>query len=206
MADSKALFLTHGALMFLAFGVFFPLAIIAVKALRGSTRRFVAVHIALNVLGWILATIAIIIAYAKFDAMDTMHARIGTTVIILVWLQPFAALLRPKVGTPIRPFWFVLHWLFGTGIIVLGWANIFFGIDIYRDTGFAGKARNIYILYGVWIGILGLIILFLDKLPQLPGMARGDNDVKPGVNGHPTIPKVGGPTKEYHTEAPANVV
>jgi hypothetical protein len=126
--------------MFLAFGVFFPLGVIAVKALNRFTRHYVRIHIATQALGFILATDGVATAYARFQAMDTMHGRIGAAVVGLFWLQPFGALLRPALGTPLRPYWFVLHWLVGTGIIILGWANIFFGIDIYKGTGLTGKA------------------------------------------------------------------
>lgn len=131
--------------MFLAFGVFLPIGVAAIKALNPLhnplTRHQVRIHIAIQAIGYVLATAGAAIAYARFVAMETMHGRIGTAVLALVWVQPFGALLRPPRGAPLRPYWFALHWFIGTAIIVLGWANIFFGIDIYRSTYLTGKAK-----------------------------------------------------------------
>jgi hypothetical protein len=167
--------------MFLAFGVCFPFGIIAVRFLRNVTRHYVWLHIAIQALGFILATIGVILAYARFpsDSINLMHSRIGAAVVALVWLQPIPALFRPKKGSPVRPFWFVVHWLCGVGVIVLGWVNIFFGIDIYKAI-FGTKANNIYILYSVWISVVGIAYLFLDRLPYIRDQARVESsELKP---------------------------
>lgn len=46
-------------------------------------------------------------------------------------------------GTAIRPAWFAVHWLFGTAAIILGWFNIFKGLDEYVGNWPSGGERKV---------------------------------------------------------------
>lgn len=44
-------------------------------------------------------------------------------------------------GTTSRPIWFVAHWLFGITAVVLGWFNIFKGLDEYIQAWAGGERK-----------------------------------------------------------------
>jgi len=46
-------------------------------------------------------------------------------------------------GAAIRPAWFTVHWLFGTAAIILGWFNIFKGLDVYVQSWPIGGERKV---------------------------------------------------------------
>lgn len=50
-------------------------------------------------------------------------------------------------GSAVRAAWYVVHWLFGTALVILGWFNIFKGLDEYIQSWAGGerKVRSITI-------------------------------------------------------------
>lgn len=44
-------------------------------------------------------------------------------------------------GVMFRPYWYVVHWLFGTTMIILAWFNIFKGLDIYVGSWIVGELK-----------------------------------------------------------------
>ena len=81
----------------------------------------------------ILSTISFAIAVNKFQVipLDSTHVKLGVAIMCLIWLLPLLSFVRPRRGSTIRPVWYFVHWLFGTTAILLGWFNIFKGLDLY---------------------------------------------------------------------------
>jgi hypothetical protein len=50
-------------------------------------------------------------------------------------------------GSGVRPAWYFVHWLFGTAAIILGWFNIFKGLDVYAGNWPVGGERKV----SLWI-------------------------------------------------------
>lgn len=48
-------------------------------------------------------------------------------------------------GSAIRAAWYVVHWLFGTTLVILGWFNIFKGLDEYIQS-WAGGERKVRLI------------------------------------------------------------
>lgn len=62
---------------------------------------------------------------------DSLHAKLGVAVFILMCLQPVMAILRPHKGNLYRPIWYLCHWMFGTSAVILGWYEIYTGLALY---------------------------------------------------------------------------
>jgi hypothetical protein len=177
-------FQAHGWLMWLAFGIFLPLGVLISKFGQNYFSQWFWTHVSLQVTGVILSTIAFVIAVQKFEVTtwDNTHVKLGLAVMVLVWFQPLSALIRPRRGTPVRPSWYAVHWLFGTAAIVLAWFNIFKGLDAYVESWPSGGERKAsYILWGINVGILAFLYLFLDRLSYIRLQAK-DVDFKSSKN------------------------
>lgn len=59
-----------------------------------------------------------------------------------------------------RPAWFMLHWLIGMAAIILGWFNIFKGLDEYVGSWPSGGERKVRLAFVVANDVIHF--LFLD--------------------------------------------
>ncbi|CAM6087157.1 unnamed protein product [Calypogeia fissa] len=157
----------HGLLMYAAFAVFFPLGVFGVRYARyhNRFRHWFQFHWALQVLGVFLATGAVSIALRQFEnTRDTTHGCIGFVLTFLILLQPIFALFRPDEDSEYRGYWEFSHWLIGTGGIILGWVNIFKGLDLYfEDWPGAGSQLILTVLFTVQVTIIGFLYLLFDR-------------------------------------------
>ncbi|KAH9546636.1 hypothetical protein CY35_12G109200 [Sphagnum magellanicum] len=145
----------HGWLLWLAFGVFFPAGVLVV--------------------GVAAATVGLAIGLRKFDALhDSLHAELGLAIGCLIWAQPLVALLlRPKKGQSLRAVWYASHWLIGTGAILLGWFNIFLGLDLFfSDYPEEGTGKWLKTAFSVQVAVVSFVYLFPDF----------SSNVEPGIN------------------------
>lgn len=131
----------HGWLMCLSMGLLMPVAIILIRFSRGyresgdlkNVRTLVYVHTIIQVVAVLTVICSAAVAVTKFDNSFTYtHERLGLALWILVWLPPLVGLIRPNHGVTTRPIWYALHWLVGTGAVILGWYNIYTGLHAYE--------------------------------------------------------------------------
>ncbi|KAH8946527.1 hypothetical protein BDL97_12G100100 [Sphagnum fallax] len=128
-----------------------------------------------SVVGVAAATVGLAIGLRTFDALhDSLHAELGLAIGCLIWAQPLVALLlRPKN-----------HWLIGTGAILLGWFNIFLGLDLFfSDYPEEGTGKSLKTAFSVQVAVVSFVYLFLERLPHVCAQSRSSSsNVEPGIN------------------------
>ncbi|GAQ79917.1 hypothetical protein KFL_000410160 [Klebsormidium nitens] len=155
----------HGWMMWVAFGVLFPLGIMTARYGKRWDPYWFWAHVGIQILAVCVATAAGGIALARFKSGPLLHKNVGLSVLILIWIQPVLGLLRPHKGTLLRLPWFFLHWLLGTTAVVLAWINIFWGLDRYRFR-FGNTLRVWYVLWAIILSFWAFLYLFLATWPE----------------------------------------
>lgn len=95
------------------------------------------------------ATAGIAIGLKEFAALaDSTHVKLGLALGLMIWLQFLLAFVRPRKGGCGHQIWYFSHWLLGTGSVILGWFNIFKGLDLcvidWPDAGRLQVGVDIY--------------------------------------------------------------
>jgi hypothetical protein len=157
----------HGLMMYAAFAVLFPLGVFGVRFARYQPRfrHWFQYHWIVQSGGVFLTTGAVSIALRQFEhTRNTTHGYTGFVLIFLVLLQPILALFRPEEGGDLRKYWEFFHWVIGTGGVILGWVNIFKGLDLYFvDWPGAGSQLIMTILFTIQVTIIGFFYLLFDR-------------------------------------------
>jgi len=165
----------HGFLMWASMGFLMPIAIILIrmsKAARkqGSSRRLELLfylHVILQTLAVILATVGAILSLFKFNnKFQYTHQRLGLGLYIILWLQPIVGLLRPERGMKGRSFWYFVHWLLGTGGLILGIVNTYSGFHSYEFRN-STSLKTVNILFSIEVSFIALFYLIQDRWDYL---------------------------------------
>eukprot|EP00897_Mesotaenium_endlicherianum_P007415 jgi/Mesen1/6701/ME000343S05872 len=139
---AKKWYLIHGWLMYAAFGVLMPLAIFVSRFGKPYFKFWLHVHRALNILAVVAIVISFSVAVNKDLAggiqIDNIHVVLGIAIFCAVGLQVLLALIKPKVGSRPRVFWYAIHFTLGVGSVALGWVNIYSGFGYYKETWNSG--------------------------------------------------------------------
>jgi len=140
------LFAIHGILQVLTFVILFPIGIFIALFREKIGKNWFILHVTIQSLASLnvfLALIVINIALKnkekkeKKEKEDTesnkkpsLHVRIGTVIIYLVIFQLlWATIMRHIIS---RPIWYIIHILTAITIIILGWINIYYGMNHYK--------------------------------------------------------------------------
>ncbi|CAM6127941.1 unnamed protein product [Calypogeia fissa] len=158
----------HAWLMWSSFGFLFPLGVILIRfnrSQRDPTRGFVSsgraricyyVHIIVQCSAVCLATAGVFTLVKAIGAKFSItHTRLGWSLWMLIVLMPVIGIVRPTKGQPSRPYWYFIHWLIGTGAVVLGFVNIYIGISLYQF--FIKPIRSLDIAFSVQVALMGLV-------------------------------------------------
>lgn len=162
----------HAILMLIGWGALLPLGVILANTLRTLGPVWFALHRIIQIIGLALATAGVAIALSKFEGLedDHKHRRLGLTVMVLGWLQPFNALIRPhppkddERKSALRWAWEIFHKGIGYVTLVLACITIFWGLELAETFGGLMEDHETYrsayigvlIALGVlWAGLLG---------------------------------------------------
>eukprot|EP00892_Ulva_mutabilis_P009568 jgi/Ulvmu1/6984/UM033_0042.1 len=128
----------HAALMLIGWGILIPLGVIMAASLRtvGPKSMWFQLHRATQSVALLLATIGFFLAIAKFDSLPEgdSHKQLGIVVMVLGWLQPLNALIRPhppqegEKRSFLRIAWQFAHRIIAWAAIGLSISTIFRGI------------------------------------------------------------------------------
>lgn len=165
----------HAGLMLLSWGVLLPLGAIMAATLKtfGPKSMWFQLHRATQTLGLLLATVGFFLAVAKFDSLPSgdSHKRFGIVVMVLGWLQPINALVRPhppesgEKPTVLRRVWEFVHHVVGWVCVGLAVSTIVQGLSHAKTyEGLSDnylKLRNGYIVVGVLLAVLLAVMLTL---------------------------------------------
>lgn len=163
-----------------------------------ATCRF-ALHRIIQIIGLALATAGVAIALINFELDHThKHRRLGLTVMILGWLQPFNALIRPhppkddERKSALRWAWEILHKGVGYATILMAIVVIFWGLELAETGGGLREDHDTYrssyigvlIALGVlWIGLLAFHFVNARRIkkskPAKPSSDGSDGVQKP---------------------------
>ncbi|CAM6128751.1 unnamed protein product [Calypogeia fissa] len=164
----------HGWLMWVSFGFLFPLSLLLIRYSRpqrdptatvapGRVQLLFYLHVFLAVMGVVLASAGVaILIHRDGGDFDYTHQRLGLALMIIMWMMPFIGLLRPAKGVAARPYWFVLHWVFGTGAVFLGIVNCYIGIHVYQLI-FQQNIRSLNIAFSCILAFMAVAYFFQDK-------------------------------------------
>ncbi|KAJ7552027.1 hypothetical protein O6H91_06G039200 [Diphasiastrum complanatum] len=165
----------HGFLLWIAFGVLFPMGILLSRYGQGRLPHSHHVHASIQMLAVACGTAGIVIALKNFNALDSLHAKLGLALGCLIWTQSILGVIRPIRGACWRPQWYFLHWLFGTTAVVLGWYNIFQGLNLFvSDWPDDGSQRALYIIFSVQVALIAFAYLLLERWHHLKLQAIKD--------------------------------
>eukprot|EP00475_Leptophrys_vorax_P011225 TRINITY_DN17750_c0_g1_i1.p1 TRINITY_DN17750_c0_g1~~TRINITY_DN17750_c0_g1_i1.p1 ORF type:complete len:185 (-),score=25.76 TRINITY_DN17750_c0_g1_i1:124-621(-) len=110
---------------------------------------------------FVLTGAIIVFVASGSQGFKVAHGQVGMAIVILVVLiQPIAGFLMPKTKDGVRLTWRVAHWVVGIIAVVLGWANMYFGLGRYKDM-FGGSVTAFVIILSIAIGAFGLFYLVL---------------------------------------------
>ncbi|WOL11000.1 cytochrome b561 domain-containing protein [Canna indica] len=158
----------HAFLLWASVGFLMPLGIIIIRfSIRVQSIKKLKVlfytHVIVQILASLMATAAAVLSLTNFEnSFNNAHQRIGLALYGLIWVQPVIAFLRPHKGMKIRSVWYFLHWLLGTGVCLLGIANIYIGLKTFHER--ASRSVSLWtVLFTAEVSVMALIYLFQDR-------------------------------------------
>lgn len=159
----------HGILMFAAWGIATPIAILAsrLRVLDTSGKGiWFKIHFYLNNITVILSITSLVFAVRVTQQIgikhfSTPHHICGLLVIIFMMVQAIGGYLRPHVDvdapSPKRKNWSLFHKGLGSITLIISIFQIITGLRIYSSyTG----ARDWSFAYGIWLGLLSVFSIF----------------------------------------------
>jgi hypothetical protein len=118
-------------------------------------------HVAAQGLGSVLGAAAIVTGFKLDDADEggpvATHKAIGIAVLVGACLQATALLARPAKETKARRYWNWFHHGVGRAAIVLGVANVLYGLSL------ASERQEWSYVYGIIVGVFAVVCLVLEE-------------------------------------------
>lgn len=173
----------HAWLMYASTGFLLPLGILVARFMRvarkDSLRSSKALqllyyfHLALQTAGIAVLTGGAIYSFKTwgFDLKHT-HQKLGFSLWIVMWAQPIIGFLRPNHGVKGRPIWYGVHWLLGTGSMILCILNLYIGIQIWEHIT-KGSIHNLNIAFSVQVAVMTFVYLMQDRWDYVVDQGRG---------------------------------
>ncbi|KAG6498486.1 cytochrome b561 domain-containing protein At2g30890-like [Zingiber officinale] len=182
----------HGFLLWASLGFLMPLGVVIIRMSESAKSiKMVKVlfytHVTVQILAILLATVAAVLSLINFEnSFNNTHQKIGLVLYGLIWIQPLIAFVRPRRGMKTRSLWYLVHWLLGTGVCVLGIANIFIGLHTFHE-----KTSSIVSLWAVLftaeVSFMAFLYLLQCKWEYV--MKQGvtqDEQIRPADHASPT--------------------
>ncbi|KAJ4837251.1 hypothetical protein Tsubulata_012276 [Turnera subulata] len=201
----------HGFLLWVSMGLLMPIGILAIRMSHreecGRRLRILfyvhAVSQAASVqqmLSVLLSTAGAVMSIKNFsNSFSNHHQRIGVGLYGIVWLQSLIGFLRPRRGCKGRSVWFIVHWIVGTAVSLLGIINIYTGLQAYHQK----TSRSIQlwtILFTIEVALMMSFYLFQDKWEyiQKQGVILGNETMRPTTEQEISPPEK---QREYKAES-----
>mmetsp|Transcript_2297 Transcript_2297/g.4884 ORF Transcript_2297/g.4884 Transcript_2297/m.4884 type:complete len:309 (-) Transcript_2297:295-1221(-) len=168
-APNKGLWLAHGVILFLAWGVFVPFAVQAslLRKLLPEGGIWFQIHRGLNTisLALFIAGFAISVATTNKEEQphfSNPHRRMGLAMFIMAILQVIGGIVRPhnppegEKKKPVRVGWEVGHRVLGVSLLACGFWQMYEGILLYgvKYSTDESDEEAITIAYWVWISVM----------------------------------------------------
>lgn len=160
----------HGILLWASMGFLMPIGILIIRISHKSSeeggrrvRIIFYLHAILQILAVLLATIGAVMSLRSFEnSFNNNHQRLGLALYAAMWLQALIGFFRPRRRTKTRSTWYLVHWILGTMISLVGIINIYTGLNAYHEKTTRG-VRLWTILFTAQVCFIAFLYLFQDK-------------------------------------------
>ncbi|CAN8231518.1 unnamed protein product [Cochlearia groenlandica] len=162
----------HGILLWVSMGFLMPMGIIFIRMANKANENgrkvkvFFYLHVIFQIVAVGLATIEAIMSLRTLEnSFDNNHQRLGLALYAAMWLQFLTGVFKPSRGSKRKLKWFLLHWVLGTIVSILGIINIYTGIKAYqKKTSPSNRDSSLWtILFTSQVFCLVLFYLIQDK-------------------------------------------
>ncbi|CAD6228748.1 unnamed protein product [Miscanthus lutarioriparius] len=138
----------HGVLALVSWGVLVPAGVALARFFKRFDPFWFYAHVVAQGLGFLLGVLAVVAGFRLDDDEGPIatHKAIGVAVLVCACLQVMAVLARPAKETKARRYWNWYHHSVGRAAVVLGVANIFYGLSL------ANERQEWSYVYGIFIG------------------------------------------------------
>ncbi|KAI5331957.1 hypothetical protein L3X38_022084 [Prunus dulcis] len=159
----------HGLLSWFSMGFLMPVGILiirmSVREERGATRARVLfyLHVILQMLSVLLATAGAVMSLRNFEnSFNNNHQRLGLALYGAIWVQALIGFFRPHRGKKERSFWYMVHWMLGTLISLVGIINIYTGLNAYHKR--TQRSSGLWtLLFTAEVSFIAVYYLIQDK-------------------------------------------
>lgn len=145
----EAVWKAHAWLMAIAWLIFAPTGILAMRRFKKFNPTTFQGHRALLILTTVSTFVGYAIALAKGRRGEKAHFAIGTIVMVLALFQVVLGALRPAKDAPNRKLFYLLHANTGRGAWILAVVNVFIGLRLSKTNA----PTWLKIVAGVIVGI-----------------------------------------------------
>ncbi|CAI0450851.1 unnamed protein product [Linum tenue] len=162
--DHKLLFeiTVHGFLLWASLGFLAPVGVLAIRMSHGEECG-ARLKILFYMVALLLSTAGAVLSFKNFsNSFNNHHQRIGLSLYGIIWLQAIVGFIRPPRGSKRRSLWFLVHWMIGTTVCLLGIINVYTGLVAYHEKTSRSITKWIAALT-VEVCLLALLYLFQDK-------------------------------------------
>ncbi|CAD6235551.1 unnamed protein product [Miscanthus lutarioriparius] len=149
----------HGVLALVSWGVMVPAGVALARFFKRFDPFWFYAHVVAQGLGFLLGVVAVVAGFRLDDDEGPVitHKAIGVAVLVCAFLQVMALLARPAKETKASRYWNWYHHNVGRVAVVLGVANIFYGLSL------ANERQEWSYVYGIFIGVFAVVYLVLEE-------------------------------------------
>lgn len=166
--SSRSMIKAHGILMWLGFGILFPLGVLLAKLLPrdGGKSYWLILHRLIQLLAAVLILVALglVIAYKSkknIGHFQTTHAIMGLIVIVVSFLQILLAFVRPSPDSNRRRMWKIGHFVFGYGTLIFGAFIVSTGFVEFLQFSSSKSMLALSYAHAVIVGVFAISFLVL---------------------------------------------
>ncbi|KAH7432962.1 hypothetical protein KP509_07G048000 [Ceratopteris richardii] len=163
----------HAWSMYISTGFLLPLGILVARFMRiarKDTHRSLRalqliyyLHLTIQIIGVFVFTGGAAYSFKRWGfGLDHTHQKLGMSLWIIMWVQPFIGFLRPNHGAKGRRMWYAIHWLLGTGALILCIFNLYVGISIWERIT-RSSVRSLNIAFSVQVAAMAFVYLMQDR-------------------------------------------
>nr|XP_011467590.1 PREDICTED: cytochrome b561 domain-containing protein At2g30890 isoform X3 [Fragaria vesca subsp. vesca] len=179
----------HGFLLWASMGFLMPVGLLAIRMshrvhCRRRLRILFYVHALSEILSLLLSTAGAVMSFRNFNnSFNNKHQRLGVGLYGLIWLQALIGIVRPQRDSRGRRMWFLVHWILGTALSVLGVLNIYTGLVAYHEKTSKGIKFWI-IVFTAEVCFITFFYLFQEKWDyiQKKGVTLGNESKRATIN------------------------
>ncbi|MCO5560093.1 hypothetical protein L7F22_013700 [Adiantum nelumboides] len=173
----------HAWLMYVSTGFLLPFGILVARFMRiarkESLRSSKALqilyyfHLALQTTGVAVLTGGAVYSFKTWGFnLSHTHQKLGFSLWIIMWAQPVIGFLRPNHGAKGRPIWYGIHWVLGTGSMILCFVNLYIGMHIWEHVT-KGSIRNLNIAFSIQVAFMAFVYLVQDRWDYMVEQGHG---------------------------------